>query len=238
MPSAVWKGYLSFGLVSIPVRLFAAARSKTTRFHLLHNKDLSRVYEVFYCSAEDKPLERSELVKGFEVSKDDPLFFEKSYYVVPQENADKPYNLLRAAMSDGRTCAIGKFSMHGRENTVIIRYTGDGLVLHTMYYADELNGASRMHSRSRQVNRKELGLARKLMQSLTAPFKPEQFHDEYRQNIERLIAQKRKGEPVTRTQRPKHAPVIDIAEALRKSLSENEQTRSKQRGSGKKHRVA
>ena len=69
MPATVWKGYLSFGLVSFPVRLFSAARAEAVHFHMLHKKDLSRVKEVWYCAEEDKPIERSEIVKGYEVKK-------------------------------------------------------------------------------------------------------------------------------------------------------------------------
>src|SRR6201986_4701730 len=69
MPATVWKGYLSFGLVSFPVRLFSAARGETVHFHMLHKKDLSRIKEVWYCAEENKPVERSEIVKGYEVSK-------------------------------------------------------------------------------------------------------------------------------------------------------------------------
>ena len=71
MPATVWKGYLSFGLVSFPVRLFSAARAERVRFHMLHKKDLSRIKEVWYCAEEDKPVERSEIVKGYEVEKGD-----------------------------------------------------------------------------------------------------------------------------------------------------------------------
>ncbi|MGH7489022.1 MAG: Ku protein, partial [bacterium] len=69
MPAIVWKGYLSFGLVSLPVRLYAAARAEGVHFHMLHRKDLSRVKEVWYCAKEDKPIERSEIVKGYEAGK-------------------------------------------------------------------------------------------------------------------------------------------------------------------------
>ncbi len=265
MPRPVWKGYLSVGLISIPVQLFAAARSKTIRFHLLHNKDLSRVHEVFYCSAEDKPVERSELVKGYEAAKDqyvviadselenvapptatsmeiiqfavadeiDPLVFEKSYYMAPQKNAEKPYNLLRVALSENRYCAVAKLSMHAREHIVIIRSDGDDLVLHTMYYADEMNVASRVHTRGAEVSKKELSLASTLMKSLRAPFNLDQFHDQYRANIRRLISQKQKGEQVTRAKQPKRAPVIDIMEALKKSIAANASAQPKRRRSNK-----
>src|ERR1700730_13314236 len=69
MAATVWKGYISFGLVSFPVRLFSAARAETVHFHMLHKKDLSRVKEVWYCAEENKPIERSDIVKGYEVSK-------------------------------------------------------------------------------------------------------------------------------------------------------------------------
>jgi DNA end-binding protein Ku len=69
MPATVWKGYVSFGLVSFPVRLYAAARAEAVHFHMLHKKDLSRVKEVWYCVAEDKPIERADITKGFETSK-------------------------------------------------------------------------------------------------------------------------------------------------------------------------
>jgi DNA end-binding protein Ku len=78
MAAAVWKGFVSFGLVSFPVRLYAAARAESVHFHLLHEKDRSRVKEVRYCTEEDKPIDRSQIVKGFEVS-------EGEYVVVGEE---------------------------------------------------------------------------------------------------------------------------------------------------------
>src|SRR5689334_22446664 len=82
MPAVVWKGFVSFGLVSFPVRLQAAARETPIRFHMLHKQDLSRLKEVFYCRAEDRPLDKEDIVKGYEVSKDE-------YVVVDQEELNK-----------------------------------------------------------------------------------------------------------------------------------------------------
>src|SRR5581483_4420396 len=82
MASTVWRGFVTFGLVSFPIRLTVAARNKPLRFHMLHEKDLSRIKEVFYCRAEDKPLQRDEIVKGYEVSKDE-------YVVVTDEELEK-----------------------------------------------------------------------------------------------------------------------------------------------------
>src|ERR1700729_3471984 len=82
LAATVWKGFVSFGLVSFPVRLQVAAREKSIQFHLLHRKDLSRVKEVYFCQTENKPLTREDLVKGFEVSKDE-------YVVIDQADLDK-----------------------------------------------------------------------------------------------------------------------------------------------------
>src|SRR6476646_5522934 len=82
MPATVWKGFLSFGLVSFPVRLFAAARAEAVHFHMLHKKDESRVKEVWYCAEENRPSERADMVKGYEVSKDE-------YVVVEDEELKK-----------------------------------------------------------------------------------------------------------------------------------------------------
>src|SRR5690349_12405304 len=162
MPATVWKGYISFGLVSFPVRLFSAARAEAVHFHMLHKKDLSRIKEVLYCAEEDKPVDRSDIVKGYEfekgeyitvedeelkkiapttattmevlqfVAKDDvdPLLFESSYYVAPEEAVSKPYGLFMAALTETKHHAIAKVAMHNREHIVLIRPAGGGLVLH------------------------------------------------------------------------------------------------------------
>src|SRR5438477_10323218 len=82
MASSVWKGHLTFGLVSFPVRLFSAARSETISFNLLHKDDHSRIRQVTYCQAEDKPIQRSETVKGYEYEKD-------RYVVIEDEEIKK-----------------------------------------------------------------------------------------------------------------------------------------------------
>jgi DNA end-binding protein Ku len=250
MPSTVWKGFLSFGLVSFPVRLFSAARAETVHFHMLHKDDLSRVKEVFYCAEENKPIERSQIVKGYEESKGkyvvveegdlkkiapptssvmeivqfvpadevDPIFFESSYYVGTEEKIGKPYALFLAALNETKHNAIAKLSMHNREHVVLIRPSEGGLVLHTLYYGGELHESNKAEAPKTKFTAKELDLAKSLVSHLTAPFQPAQFHDTYRENVERLIEQKKKGQKITAVKQPRKAPVIDLMEALRRSL--------------------
>lgn len=254
MAAIVWKGYLTFGLVSLPVRLYAAGRAEAVHFHMLHRKDLSRVKEVWYCVREGKPTARSEIVKGYETSqgryvavedselKDiapatattmevvqfvaadevDPIYFERSYYVAPDEKISKPFALFLHALEETKHDAIAKLSMHNREHVVLIRAAGDSLILHTLFYADELHQANRKPSPKSSPGRKELDLAKAFIQRLSGPFEPKQFHDVYQENVEELIQQKRKGEKIVAMPQPKRAPVIDLMDALRRSLKQSE----------------
>jgi DNA end-binding protein Ku len=251
MPATVWKGYVSFGLVSFPVRLFSAARPDHVRFNMLHRKDYSRIKEVWYCAKEDKPVDRSDIVKGYEISKGeyipvedeelkkiapstattmeilqfvrdkevDPIYFENSYYVAPEETVSKPYQLFLQALAETQYDAIAKVTMHNREHAVVIRAAHGGLLLHTLFYLNELHAANRPEIKAgKKATAKELALAKNLIQHLAGPFKPQDLHDTYRENVERLIEQKRKGQKITSAPPSKKAPVIDLMEALKRSL--------------------
>ncbi len=254
MPATVWKGYLTFGLVSFPIRLFSAARPEPVHFHILHKKDLSRIREVFYCAAEDKPVERSETVKGYEYAKGryvviepedlekiapptasameiiqfvrmseiDPVFFETSYYVAPEEAVSRPYTLLFKAMQETGYDALAKVTMHSREHIVILRPAEHAIMLHTMYFVDELHKGNEVKApAASKFDKKEIDLAKKLIETLAAPFEPEKFHDEYKQNVEKLIEKKRTGQKITEIKQPRKAPVIDLMQALQQSLAKN-----------------
>jgi DNA end-binding protein Ku len=252
MASSVWKGHLTFGLVSFPVRLFSAARGETISFNLLHKQDHSRIKQVIFCQAEDKAVPRSELVKGYEYEKDqyveiddeeikkvapktakvmellefvkadqvDPIYLESSYYLAPDEGGDKPYALLFEALRETKYYGIAKVAMHNREHIVILRPSSKGVLLHTMFYADEIRQVDEFHTDTSQVKEKELNLAKMLIESLIAEFEPEKYADTYRANLQKMIQAKLEGQQVVATPTPHIAPVIDIMEALKKSLAE------------------
>jgi DNA end-binding protein Ku len=252
MPATVWKGHLTFGLVALPIRLHSAARSETISFNQLHKSDHSRVRQVLYCQAEDKPVSRDELVKGYEYEKGkyvvveqdeiakaapktattmeilefvkgadlDPIYFESSYYVAPDSGGEKAYALLFEALRKSGFVGIAKVAMHNREHIVILRPGKQGLVLHTMYYADEVRAVEEFHSDSQLVQQKELDLAQMFVQSLAAEFEPEKYHDQYRLNLQEMITAKVEGKAVVEPEpaRPL-APVVDIMEALKASMA-------------------
>jgi DNA end-binding protein Ku len=253
MASTVWKGYLTFGLLSLPVRLYSAARGESISFNQLHKADNSRVKQVLYCQLEDKPIPRSEIVKGYEYEKDkyvvvedeeikkvapktaktmevlefvksdevDPIFFESSYYLAPDEAGEKPYALLFEALRKTACVGVAKIAMHNREHIVILRPGPHGILLHTMYYRDEIRQVEEFRTDRSLVKEKELELATTLVQSLQAPFEPEKYKDEYRENLKAMIQAKIEGkeivEPAPAAQK---APVIDIMEALKMSLAQ------------------
>lgn len=250
MATSVWKGHLTFGLVSIPVRLFTAARSENVSFNQLHKNDNSRIKQVIYCQAEDKPIPRDEIVKGYEYEKGkyvviededirkvapktakvmeiqefvkaddvDPVFLESSYYMAPDEGGEKPYALLFEALRGTRFYAVAKIAMHNREHVVIVRPGAHGMVLHTMYFADEVRRTEEFRTDISQVKDKELTLAKTLVESLASGFEPEKYHDTYRDNLRQMIEAKVQGHKVVETPHAHIAPVVDIMEALKKSL--------------------
>jgi DNA end-binding protein Ku len=256
LAATVWKGFVSFGLVSFPVRLQVAAREKSIQFHLLHKKDMSRVKEVYFCQTENKPLTRKDMVRGFEVSKDeyvvveqaeldkiaprtakvmeilefvkaddfDPVFLDKSYHVIPDGDVGQPYALFREAMKQRGQYAIAKVAMHNREHIVVMRPDANELMLHTMFFADEIQQVEVKKS-SEKFSAQELKLAGQLIDTLSGKFDPKKYHDEYRTNVERLIEQKQKGERVTAPKQKRPARVSNILDALRKSLAENKSSK-------------
>ncbi|HWC01103.1 MAG TPA: Ku protein [Bryobacteraceae bacterium] len=252
MATTVWRGHLTFGLVSLPVKLFTAARGETISFNQLHATDHSRIKQVTFCQAEDKPVPRSELVKGYEYQKDhyvviadedikkvapktakvmeiqefvkadqvDPVYLESSYYMAPDEGGEKPYTLLFSALRETGYYALAKVAMHNREHMVIIRPGKKGMLLHTMYFADEVRHMEEFRTDPSLIKDKELDLAKMLIETLAADFEPEKYHDTYRENLKQMIEAKVAGHKVVEMPAPAVAPVIDIMEALKKSLAE------------------
>jgi len=269
MASTVWKGYLTFGLLSLPVKLYSAARAETVSFNQLHKADNSRVKQVLYCQVEDKPITRAEIVKGYEYEKDkyvvvedeevkkvapktaktmevlefvqssevDPIFFESSYYMAPDEAGEKPYALLFEALRKTGCVGVAKIAMHNREHIVILRPGTQGILLHTMYYRDEIRQVEEFRTDRSLVKEKELELAMTLVQSLQAAFEPEKYKDEYRENLKAMIEAKVQGKEIVETAPTVHkAPVIDIMEALKMSLAQARKPVSSAAGDGDKAR--
>jgi DNA end-binding protein Ku len=253
-PHPVGPGTISFGLVSIPVKLYTAAASAAVSFNLLHAKCGSRIRQQTFCPTCNETVERSALVRGYEVAKDqyvrvadeelkglegeaskmidiagfvplssvDPIYFEKTYYLGPDKGGEKAYRLLADAMAKSERVALAKFVMRGKESLVLIRAAQDGLMLHTMYFADEVRNFGEIdRGQGAKIRDGEMELALKLIDGLsTDGFSPEEFTDEYRQRVLDMIQAKVEGKQIiTLTPEAPKAQVIDLMEALKESLS-------------------
>jgi len=248
--TSVWKGHLTFGLVSLPIRLFSAARAESVSFNLLHKSDNSRIKQVTYCQAEDKAVPRSDLVKGYEYEKDhyvviededikkvapktakvmeilefvetkdvDPVYLESSYYMAPDAGGEKAYALLFEALRKSNYSGVAKIAMHNREHIVILRPGNRGILLHTMYFTNEIRQVDEFRTDLDLVKEKELALAGTLIEALAAKFEPEKYKDTYRENLMSMIQTKIQGQKVVEAPEAHIAPVIDIMEALKRTL--------------------
>lgn len=255
MATSVWKGYLTFGLISIPIRLFSAARSESIHFNQLHKVCHTRIRQPQFCPTCERQVERSEIVKGYEYEKDqfvlveedeikkiappsastmeiqefvnlkdvDPLYYETSYLAVPEDAGRKAYRLLVETMEGSERAAIAKVAMHQREYVVIIRPRAHGLTLHTMFHADEVRDVPEYgHLDEIAVKAEEVKLAKQLVESLTGEFDPKKYRDEYQDRLQELVDAKLKGREVATAAEPVRAPVIDMMEALKRSLAARE----------------
>jgi DNA end-binding protein Ku len=257
MPTAVWKGTLTFGLLSIPIRLYTAARSERTKLHQLHAKCHTRLRQPLFCPTCNRMVDRSEVIKGFEyekgryavvdeddlkkitpesgsameilafVQKDqvDPIYMDTSYLALPDKGAEKAYQLLLKALEDTAQMGVARFTMHQRDYTVFIRARDHGLTMHTMYFVNEIRQVPGYGQAPKdlQLKPKEIKLAEQLVKSLSEDFHPEQYHDTFQEQLHALVEAKQKGKIFVEKSPPGKAKVIDMMEALKQSLRQNQE---------------
>ena len=252
-PHSLGAATISFGLVSIPVKLYPAASSLSVGFNLLHGKCGNRIRQQRFCPVCNEVVEREELKRGYEFAKDqyvtitdeelkalegeaskaieisefvplekvDPVYFEKSYYLGPDKGGEKAYRLLADAMSQAGKVALAKFVLRGKENIVLVRAAQKGLMLHTMFFADEVRNFDEIgKGETAKISGAETNLALRLIDELSnEEFNPDQYQDEYRQRVLDLVNTKAQGKEITVVEpQVQRAQVIDLMDALKESL--------------------
>lgn len=247
---------ISFGLVSIPVKLFTATSAQGVHFNQLHRKCGSRLKQRMYCPVDDEYVERDDIIKGYEVSKNqyvqfsaeelsgleaershtldlvefvpddsvDLIYVEKSYYLGPDKGGDKAFNLLVRAMRRTDRVAVGRFQFHGKVHLVLLRPYKKGLILHQVYYADEVRSYDDVElGPDQRFSDSEEALAEQLITSLSSDaFEPTKYADDYAERVRKAAEQKVAGEEVTIAPEQPQAQIIDLFEALKQSLREVE----------------
>jgi len=239
-------------MVSIPVKLYPAARSEHLSFNMLHEGCGQRVKQQLVCP-DHGVLGRDEIAKGYEyekgryvvVEKDeikkiepatvrameilefvplgdvDPLYYDTSYYLVPDEPGRRAYVLLRQALADRKMAAVARVAMHNREYTCIVRPLEKGIAIHSMFFQNEVRSIEEMGPvDSLQVQQKELDLAHSLIETLSASFEPQKYGDTFQENLRKLIDAKLEGREVEEVEKPRLAPVVDLMAALKQSLQQ------------------
>ena len=165
-----------------------------------------------------KAMEILEFVKASEV---DPIYFESSYFVTPEEAGRRPYALLCKALEESEYVAIAKLTMHNREYTVFLRPYKGGMMLHTMYYKDEVRDLDNFCRPEVELKDDEVKVAHQLIEALSGEFEPEKYKDTFEENLKTLIKARLEGEEVTTIEKPrKPAPVVDLMAALKESLAQ------------------
>lgn len=251
MARSIWKGVISFGMVSIPVKLYTATDSKDISFHFLHDECKGRIKQVRWCPVHDRALSSDELVRGYEYAKDrhvvltdedfenlplpskhtielsafvkaeeiDPVYYEKAYYLEPDEPGLKPYALLMKALGTKGLTAIAKIALRNRESLCAIRPMDGTLMLETLFYPDEVRIESQPKVPDVLVSERELAMAYSLIELLSEEeFQPEKYRDEYRDALMQIIEAKLQGEEIVAAPEPAATPVVDLMEALKASV--------------------
>jgi DNA end-binding protein Ku len=253
MPRPLWKGAISFGMVSIPVKLYTATEEKDVRFNMLHAEDHARIRQKRFCSEEEVEVDNSEIVKGYEITPGhyvvlededfekvpvnsthtieitdfvsldeiDPILYQKTYYLEPDEIGLKPFALLMRALEETNRVAIAKVTLRQKEQLCSLRIYNNTIALETMYYSDEVRSTNELSvpGEDVQISDRELKMATSIVDMLTGDFDYEQYKDNYREALLEIIRMKAEGETIEAPV-PAAAKITDLTEALRASVEE------------------
>ncbi|MCH6160363.1 non-homologous end joining protein Ku [Streptomyces marispadix] len=262
MARPIWSGVITFGLVTVPVQLFAAVEDHAVHFHQLQRGTGDRVRNRRVNERTGKRVEYDDIVKGYDVGDGEyvivereeleeiapgrsqvidvrgfvdleevePAYFSRTYYLAPRSDEyARVYRLLRTALEETGKAGVATFVMHAREYLVALRAGEDVLELHTLHWADEVRDPERELPRlpgREQSRSKELDSARQLIDAMSMDWRPEEYEDTYEKKVRQLVEAKREGKEVVAEEKPPEATdVVDLEEALRRSVD--------QAGSGK-----
>src|SRR3982074_136512 len=251
MPRPIWKGAITFGMISIPVKLFGATESKDLAFNNLHNECKSRLKQKRWCPVDDREVFMDEIVKAYEYSKDsyveitdedlealpvpskhtieltsfvqqveiDPVYFERTYWLEPEQIGAKPYALLLRALKGKQVSGVAKIALRNKESLCVLRASDNNLImLETLCYPDEVRTAELPAAPDVLVSQSELAMALSLVEMLQEEFDPKKYQDEYRAALLNLIESKRNGTEIVATPEAPLPKTVDLMAALKASL--------------------
>ena len=193
-----------------------------------------------YVVLKDEDFERVDLeatqtvdIQDFvDVDEIDPMYFYKPYYLEPQKGGDKAYALLRDALKDSKKVGIAKVVIKTRQYLAGVKPEDGALVLELMHFADELADTGKLHLPKKvEVGKREMNMAKSLIESMSAKWNPEKYHDDYREALMEVIEEKVEAGGKEIEEKPKKAPkptkVIDLVSVLQKSLEQTGRAKKK-----------
>ncbi|MCG0275341.1 MAG: Ku protein [Thermosediminibacteraceae bacterium] len=249
---ALWRGSISFGLVNVPVKMYAATERKSVSFRQIHKKCGTPIRYEKVCPTCDRKVEDDEIARGYEYEKGkfviieekdlesipdettrtidivdfvdlaeiDPVYFDRSYFLGPEETGQKAYLLLFEALKKTGKIAIAKVMIRSKQSLACLRPYGENyLVMETMFYPDEVRDVNEISiPPGIKLHENEVKMAVQLINSLSAEFKPEKYTDEYRKALLDIIKAKVEGNEI-RIPEGREEKVVDLMEALKASLA-------------------
>lgn len=250
VPRAIWTGSVTFGLVNVPVRMYSAVATTDLEFDLIHEKDGGRIGYQKYCKLEKEPVPDDEIVKGYEVEKDeyvlltdedfeaaeaqghkaivieefvpyediDPIFFERTYYLGPEDGSERVYALLERAMEGSGLAGIARYVMRARESLGCLRPRDGVITLERMYFDDEVRPIEEIAPGNVKVPKRELEMAAELIDRFSGSWDPGKYRDTYRDRLLEIVESKRSGKEVRAGREAAPEEPADLMEALRASL--------------------
>jgi DNA end-binding protein Ku len=259
MPRAIWSGSISFGMVTIPVKLLGATESKDIRFSLLHATCGTKLQQKRWCPTDEVEVPWTETARGYEYTKGeyvkltdedfeqlplpskhtielsgfveereiDPIFYERSYYLEPGERAEKPYALLLKALEEKKLSAVASITIRKKEQLCVLRPLQGVIMLETLFYPDEIRQERGVDLDRVKVSERELEMAYTLIELLKKPFDPSEHRDHYREALAELIEAKLDGKQVVSAPAPRGTRVIDLTDALKRSVEAAKKGRAK-----------
>jgi DNA end-binding protein Ku len=257
----IWKGSISFGLVNIPIKLFAATENHDIKMRSLHKECNNPIKYEKECPVCEREVQKEEIVKGYEyepgkfvviedeeleaivpqsnkrieiidfvkLEEIDPIYYDRSYFLGPNQVGEKSYALLKTAMEDTQKIGVAKITIRSKEQLAVVRVYGNSLLLETIHFPEEVRSVDLVPGLSEvyDLDQKELTMAKQLIEQLTTEFDPTKYHNEYRSALMDLIDQKVEGNDVTVAKEKSEPNVVDLMEALQASIDKTKPKKKK-----------
>jgi DNA end-binding protein Ku len=253
MPRSIWNGVITFGMVTMPVKLYTATESKDIAFHQLHKECDTRIKYQKWCPHCERTIDNDDIEKGYEYARGhyvvltdedfenlplpskhailvtsfskieqiDPIYFEKSYYVEPDEQSLRAFTLFMQALSEMEMVAISTITLRNKERLCALRVYNGTLVMDTLLYPDEIRVGKETATPELKVSEKEVKMAEHLIELMQQDFNPTLYKDHYREAMRKLIDAKLEGKEIVEVPFPAaRAKVVDLMDALRASVED------------------